>query len=293
MNHINRDCLRLERKKYKNSLFHNSVDATYIIHLEGNGRIDSIEEQLKGCQPTNTVYIVFNKGYANCKKVLPYEVPARDLVDTFFYIFQDANEKNYENILILEDDFIFTSDIHKENHSRNINNFLIEKKSEKMMYYLGCLLWLQVPYNSHTNINLMSSGTHSVVYTYSARLELMKKKFIPVFDWDIYNNCFSGIRRYVYKQPLCYQLFPETENSKNWPSLFGFDPVKLYIKYNNLDVQLENGYTNTYIFSKYLGYLILLIMFIVIFWIFYILFQYLQIKNGKNKNIYKKIRNNR
>jgi hypothetical protein len=286
MNHPNRYCIRLEKKKFNNSLFQQSVDATYIIHLEDNGRLPSVEEELKSYQPTNTVYIVFNKGFTNCKKVLPYKVPARDLVDTFFYIFQDANEKKYENILILEDDFIFTADIHKENHLRNINNFLIEKKSEKMMYYLGCLLWFQVPYNSHTNINLMSSGTHSVFYTYSARIELMKKKIIPVFDWDIYNNCFSGIRRYVYKQPLCYQLFPETENSKNWPSLFGFDPVKLYIKYNYLDRQLENGYSNTYTFSKYFGYFVLLLLVILVFWIIYYYW-----KKIKNKNIYKKIRN--
>ena len=289
MNHPNRYCIRLEKKKFNNSLFQQSVDATYIIHLEDNGRLPSIEEQLKSYQPTNTVYIVFNKGYTNCKKVLPYQVPARDLVDTFFYIFEHANENGFQNILILEDDFIFISDIHKENHLSNINNFLLEKKSEKMMYYLGCLLWLQVPYNSHTNINLMSSGTHSVVYTYSARLELMKKKVIPVFDWDIYNNCFSCIRRYVYKQPLCYQLFPETENSKNWPSLFGFDPVKLYIKYNNLDTQLENGYTNTYIFAKILGYLLLCFIIYIIIISCIIFYRYIK-KNNFYKFIRKKIK---
>ena len=151
-----------------------------------------------------------------------------------------------------------------------------------MLYYLGCLLWFQLPYNSHTNINLMSSGTHSVVYTYKTRQALLAKKGTLVFDWDIYNNFFSGIRRYVYHKPLCYQLFEETENSKNWPSFFGFDPVKLYIKYKNLDVQVEDGYSNTYTFSKVIGYLSI-ILFLIFFLVCIFIISYL------SKKMYSKI----
>ena len=288
MNYPNRHCVRLEKKKFKNGIFQPSIDATYIIHLENNGRLSSIENQLKLFQPTNIVYIVYNKGYKNCSKSIPYQLPAYDLIDTFFYIFQDANEKGYANILILEDDFLFSNDVLKQCHLSNLNHFLNKKKSEKMIYYLGCLLWAQLPYNSHTNINLISTGTHSVIYTYSARQSLLQKKNIPVFDWDIYNNFFSGIRRYVYYIPLCYQLFPETENSKNWQSILGINPVKWYIKYNNLDVQVENGYSNTYWFAKSVGYLILLLLLILVFWTIYYCW-----KKIKNKNMFKKIKNKR
>ena len=120
MNHPNRHCIRLEKKNFKNSMFQQSIDATYIIHLENNGRLPLIEKQLKIFQPTNPVYIVFNKGFKNCQKILPYQVPARDLVDTFFFVFQDANEKGYKNILVLEDDFIFSNEIFQENHLSNI-----------------------------------------------------------------------------------------------------------------------------------------------------------------------------
>lgn len=263
MNYYNRHCLRLEKKIFKNTMFQPSVDATYIIHLEGNGRLPSIEKQLEQYQTTNLVYIVFNKGYKNCSKKLPFQLPAFDLVDTFLFIFQHANEQGFKNILILEDDFIFNKEIYHDNHLNNINNFLIKKQNENMMYYLGCLLWIQLPYNQHTCINLLSSGTHAVIYSFKSREYMLKKKIIPIFDWDIYNNCLTGIRRYVYNKPLCYQLFPETENSKNWPSLFGFDPVKLYIKINNLHIQLENGYSNSYKYSKIVGYIILLIVIIL------------------------------
>lgn len=280
MNYPNRDCIRLEKKIFKKAMFQSSVDATYIIHLEGNGRLPSIEEQLDNYHPTNLVYIVFNKGYKNCQKNLPYQLPAFDLVDTFLYIFQHANENGFKNILVLEDDFIFSPEIREDNHLNNINSFLIKKQNDTMMYFLGCLLWLQLPYNSHTSINLLSSGTHAVIYSFKAREYILKKKIIPVFDWDIYNNFFIGIRRYVYYKPLCFQLFPETDNSQKWPSLFEFNPIKLYIKYNSLDVEFEKGYKNSYKFSKPLGYLYLLI---IIFLVIIIFNLYFKLK----KNIFK------
>ena len=46
-----------------NNLLNNSVDATYVIHLENNGRLNSIKYQLTKYQPTKIVYIVFNKGF--------------------------------------------------------------------------------------------------------------------------------------------------------------------------------------------------------------------------------------
>jgi GR25 family glycosyltransferase involved in LPS biosynthesis len=267
MNYPNRHCIRLEKKIFKKAMFQSSVDATYIIHLEGNGRLPSIEKQLVQYQPSNLVYIAFNKGYKNCQKKLPYQLPAYDLVDTFLYIFQHANENGFKNILVLEDDFIFSPEIRQDIHLNNINNFLIDKQDDTMMYFLGCLLWLQLPYNNHTSINLLSTGTHGVIYSFKAREYMLRKKIIPIFDWDIYNIFFTNIRRYVYYKPLCYQLFPETENSNNWPSLFGFHPIKLYIKYNHLDIKVDNGYSNAYKYSKIFGYLYLLIIIILIFMI--------------------------
>ena len=47
MNHPNRNCLKLETRKYDNGMFQKSVDATYIIHLENNGRLSDINKQLE------------------------------------------------------------------------------------------------------------------------------------------------------------------------------------------------------------------------------------------------------
>lgn len=264
--HENKSCINIQTRVFENAMFENSVDATYILHLEGNGRLPEINTQLSQYKPTKIVHIVFNKGYKNCTKILPAPEPAYDLFDTTLFIMKDAADKNYENILILEDDFIFTPKIYQSNHLQNINSFLNDKKEEKMVYYLGCLSWAQLPFNSHTNINILSTGTHAVIYSRNARIDLLQKNPKYLSDVDIYHNFFWGVRRYVYKEPICYQLFPETENSEKWASFFGFNPIKLYINAIKLDTELEPGYSYTYSFAKVLGF-ILIILLLYIAWL--------------------------
>jgi hypothetical protein len=282
MDHPNKQCIRIETHIFNKSMFETSIDATYIMHLEDNGRINSINEQLQEFQPSNYIHIVFNKGYTKCKKSLYLQEPAYDLVDTLVFIFQDAKKKGYENILVLEDDFIFSEEIKKSNHLNNINLFLREKKNENMMYSLGCLSWLQLPYNIHTNINLLSTGTHSVIYTNTCRNHFLNQNMNKISDLDIFQNFHLNTRRYVYHLPLCYQLFPPTENSNKWPSFFGFNPIKIYIKYSELDIKPENGFSNTYIFAKILGYLLLCFIIYIIIISCIIFYRYI-----KKNNFYK------
>jgi hypothetical protein len=49
----------------------------------------------------------------------------------------------------------------------------------------------------------------------------------------------------MYNEPLCYQLFPETENQKYW----GKNVVGI-IKLLKLDTQVEPGYSIAYIASR-------------------------------------------
>ena len=57
---MDNNCYHLEEYTYNNAIFKN-VDATYIIHLEGNGRLELILQQLQKYHTTRTVYILFNK----------------------------------------------------------------------------------------------------------------------------------------------------------------------------------------------------------------------------------------
>ena len=54
-------CYYIKTLYFNDPLF-NETDATYIIHLENNGRYKNIEKELKKYHPTNIVHSLFNKG---------------------------------------------------------------------------------------------------------------------------------------------------------------------------------------------------------------------------------------
>jgi hypothetical protein len=271
----------MEPYKFKKIIFNDgflnkSVDATYIIHLENNGRYEHIQKQLMEYHPTNIVYILFNKGYKKSKKKEFINNPPLDLVDAFLEIFNHANNKKYNNILILEDDFIFSKKIKDNYHINNINNIINKLGNKEFMYLLGCLPGILIPYDKF-NYRVTSIGTHAVIYSLKFRINILKTDQKIIFDWDGYNNKF---KRYTYYLPLCYQLFSETENSKNWGycnliskchSFF----VKLTIKLLKLDKQVEPGTSICYNLSK--------IVIIIIF----IIFVYLIHRFYKKINIFK------
>ena len=260
-------CYHFKKITYSHGLLDETVDATYIIHLEGNGRYDDILNQLEQFQPTKVVYIVFNKGYKKCQKNKNIKLPAHDLVDAFLDIFKHSTNpiQNYNNILILEDDYFFNEKITQETNLTNICTFLNNHKNEDFQYLLGCIPIIKIPCSLDLNHfrSIISLGMHATIYSQKNREKLLSvdKK---IEDWDIYNCIYS--RRYTYKEALCFQLFPETENSKYW----GESNYILYLLANilksifkmlNLHEQIEPGYSFFYIFSKLIP--ILLLFFVI------------------------------
>lgn len=263
------ECYTFKKMKYNTGLLDDAVDATYIIHLEGNGRYDDIMNQLKIYHPTKEVYILFNKGYKKCKKSEHIKLPAHDLIDAFLHVFKHAKNENYDNILILEDDFIFNENINKESIQYDICSFLNNNKNKDYQYFLGCLPVLQLPctLDGKHYINIASIGTHAVIYTKKNRERLLNINQEDINDWDYYS--FTRSRRYMYCEPMCYQLCPDTDNSKNWHKdnsifhIFALSTKKI-INLFKLDTQVEPGYTIFYIFSKLFAFIIfILIVFIV------------------------------
>jgi hypothetical protein len=283
------ECYTFKKMKYNTGLLHNAVDATYIIHLEGNGRYDDIMNQLKTYHPTKEVYIVFNKGYKKCQKDEHIKLPAHDLVDAFLQVFKHAKNQNYDNILILEDDFIFTEKIKKTSTQQDICTFLNNNKDKDYQYFLGCLPLLQLPCTLDCKhyINICSCGTHAVIYTKKNRERLLKVNQKDITDWDYYS--FTHSRRYVYCEPVCYQLVTDTENSKNWhKGNYILHIIALLTKksfnFIKLDTQIEPGYSILYIFSKIFAF-ILLFLLILILVIVYKTINRVIIKNRFNQKI--------
>lgn len=87
LNH-NSKCYEFKYMKFANGLFNKTVDATYVIHLKGNGRYENIMKLLSEYHPTNDIYILLNDGYKKCRKTDSIVYPADDLIDAFFSNFQ-------------------------------------------------------------------------------------------------------------------------------------------------------------------------------------------------------------
>lgn len=263
-------CYTFKKIKYNKGLLDNAVDATYIIHLEGNGRYDDIMNQLENYHLTKEVYIIFNKGYKKCSKDEHIKLPALDLVDAFLQVFKHAKNQNYNNILILEDDFIFDDKIKKESIQHDICSFLNNNKNKDYQYFLGCVPSIQFPYTLDFKhfINICSLGTHAVIYTKQNRERLLNVNQKDMIDWDYYSCYYS--RRYMYCEPLCYQLFTDTENSEYWGSHSYFlyiltQIVKKMFKMFKLDIQPEPGYSFFYMFSKIFPFILLILILVIVY----------------------------
>lgn len=192
------------------------VDATYVIHLMNNGRLESIKNAFTSYRIKGKNHILYNQGYASGKKDAIITGPALDLINAYLYIFQHALYNNYANILILEDDFFFDKIILQKNRQECINNFI--KNTNYELYFLGCLPYVSKEIDKHTSRLYASTGMHAVIYS-SGFIELTLKTnkqnnlLYQISDWDAYTCIFKN---YMYNVPLCYQLFPETPNQKQW-----------------------------------------------------------------------------
>ena len=127
----NTHCYSFKSVNYNDPLL-KSIDATYIIHLENNGRLQDVEAQLEKYHPSKQVYIVFNKGYKKCDKILKEQSSTFDLKDANLNILQHSIDNNHKTILVLEDDYIFSDKINTE--KGYLDEFLFENKNEAMIY---------------------------------------------------------------------------------------------------------------------------------------------------------------
>ena len=268
---INEDCYKFELIKKKEGVFDNFVDVTYIITLEGSERIKNIHYQLLLYSPTKKIYIVHNKGYKKCKKDSYIDKPPLDLCDANLNILYHSKKNNFNNILILEDDFIFNNNINDINIINNIELFFYKNKDKKFVFNLGPIILLFYPNLNIFNPiykNISMNNSHAIIYNKNSQNDLLykfnNKKNIELFiHWDnLLNKLYDS---YFYRSPLCYAVYPETENSKYWSNNF-CEYVRRLV---NFYESPEPGFPIIYTFSIIISYLIFIIIpIIIIFCIF-------------------------
>ena len=266
-------------------LFDNHIDMAYIITMENSKRIPKFMKQLKDNKPYYKVKILYNKGYKNTDKILPIRKTNYDLVDANKQIFTDAKKNNYKNILILEDDIIF-SDNYSQKDIDNIGHFI---NSNKYHTYnigpSGVYLLYPTSFNMLHYRVFLTAVSQSIIYNENYYDIILNEKN-NILHIDSYTNKIDIIK-YNYHKHICHQLFPETENQKEWYigikdyakftflSICVFKIVIFAIKYLNLDTTTTNA-QGLYYFSKITSFLFLLLM---LYLLYSSLFLFIKLKN--------------
>lgn len=262
----NEECYRFEKHRYQEPIFNTSIDATYIIYLEGNGRLEAIKKQLSIYHPTHIVYIVYNKGYKKCTKELIQNTSVQDLNYTNIKIFKHAKENLYNNILVLEDDFIFSPKLKQHKHIDNINRFIVSNSDKPFMFQIGTVPLVLFPYNSYV-YHTISMGTHACIYSMKYREKMMNVDYMNtniIWDWDVLNNTYGNVLgKFTYYTPLCYQTFPMTDNRKTWDNFF----MSTFITTLKLDTAYEPGTSYMYTLAGLIGFILFIIFLFIIFYI--------------------------
>ena len=89
-----------------------------------------------------------------------------------------------------------------------------------------------------------------------------------------------NMKWYMYYKPLCYQLFPITNNSKNWVMS---DLLLLIFSILKLDKQAEPGTSMCYKYSNMICFILGLILIFIIYII------YKSLSSIKYKSLFKSI----
>jgi hypothetical protein len=188
-----------------------------------------------------------------------------------------AHTNKYENILILEDDFIFEEDIYDKDNIDYIETFILSKLEGNNIkrYFLGCAPIILLPAS-------LDCYHYKLLYGGAAQAVIHTKLSINTFinDYEINPKNIKGPDlyfvnngdTYTYYKPLITQLFPETENRLttwgksdslfSWLSNFGINILKLDKESNGFGIYL------LYFLSKYMIFIICLIVYLIIYFIY-------------------------
>ena len=276
MRNINENCYTFKNIHYKNGLYDNFVDMTYILLLENSKREKHVYEQINKFQPTSKVKIQYNKGYKKCKKTLCNDSANWDLFDAHYNVILDAYKNEYKNILILEDDFVINENlIFNKDVINDLNNFINDKCFDA--YLLGIPTPKFNFNNKHQKcpslFNIHCGGTHGYFLTNRGIQKMI----------NLYNNLdcneaiessnnghidwfYNKLNTYTYYKPLIVQPVEMTENRKNnWNNILDNIYFKLFNLETTDDKEIVESYEKLYNILKIFTFLISIIIIILIF----------------------------
>lgn len=247
--------------KYDNIFFNEGIldtfiDAVYVILLKGSYRTKGVYNQINNYKLSKKNHIQINEKFSDCyNKELCDQKTYYHLTDNTVNILKDANNRNYNNILVFEDDFILDEQIKEKKIIGDLSAFMNNNSFD--IYFLGCMPWIISPHDSkHMKIYGMGA-THSVIYSKQGRDKIIKKyeknKCIFPFFHDLWYNKFLS-SKYMYYKPLCYQPLVETNNRNEWSNFL----LNEFLHYLELDTNPVFGFRRYYLIIYFLNIVVFL-----------------------------------
>tara|TARA_Y100000389_G_scaffold153331_1_gene153541 strand:+ start:14335 stop:15201 length:867 start_codon:yes stop_codon:yes gene_type:complete len=251
-------CYKIDTLTYKSGLLDNVVNAVYVLLMEGSDRKSNVYRQIEDYKLSTHNHIIINKGYKKCPKTLCAQKPRYDLMNANIYVMKDAEKNGYNNILILEDDFILDERIRQPSVIKDLETFT--SNNEFDIYNLGCVCPIMNFWRSSgKHIKMTWRGTtHADIISKNGRQNILKnfnkdpcmKNKISHFQGfhDVWYNYVLN-KQYMYYRPLCYQTFPETENKSEWSHWF----IDLFLRILGLNKKEKPGWDILYVLTYLLS----------------------------------------
>lgn len=269
---MNNHCYNLKEISFSNGCFDGCIDVTYVLMCCGSNpkRYDNVMKELWKLKPSKKIKLLYNEGFKNCQKNIIKQQTNYDLLDALMYVFNDAKEFN--KILVLEDDFETDEKIHQDGHVNSITKFL--NKENPDIYGLGnvCVIHPLYIFRKHQRCLFMLTA-HAIFYSKYYRSVMLQNythcthKLHQISPHVDVNFNFKGFKLYRYNTQLSYQLHNETENFKNW-DIFGIKNeafFKFLIRLHGTDKDPRLGYDRVNITNHCISLIIMVIIILIIY----------------------------
>jgi len=248
---------------FENGLLDNIIDAVYIITLENSSRINDVYIQINDLRLCKRNIVQINKRYTEYYNNNLYkQTTYYHLLYNNIEIFKHANTNNYNNILVLEDDFIFTNNIKCNKTIKDLQYFINNTKFN--LIYLGNIPIIYIPIKYDNFYYVIFNGqAHSIIYSKNGRDIIINQynknkniKYLTYEHHDMWYNSFIN-NRYFYYKPICYQVLENTENSISWNNSISNFIINIF----SLNKKNSNNYNNYYTFTYILHIVFIIIIF--------------------------------
>tara|TARA_B100000035_G_scaffold315470_1_gene336658 strand:- start:4513 stop:5286 length:774 start_codon:yes stop_codon:yes gene_type:complete len=181
-----------------------NADITIILIMENSSRFKHDPFLLNLSKKTVFQY---NKGFKFCKKPSTIKMTNNDIIHAYYTAFEYA--KNLNNVIILEEDAEVL--YYTRRHYNIVDDYI--SKDFKIFSFSNYGTFTKLDKNFFNSSVIC--GAHANIISKPHRDYLMneieKNNFKGHIDCDYFKNDVV-----VYRLPLIVQLFPETENRKNW-----------------------------------------------------------------------------